>query len=83
VAGDDTWLVSGERVVVWRSLSQQGLRCGGDSHCFSLGATLFCVYDSLIEKCSTVSGSERQRGSAQAFYSLSLASEWNEGVDTH
>jgi hypothetical protein len=32
--------------------------------CFSCTghlATLFCVYDSLIEKCSTVSGSERQR----------------------
>jgi hypothetical protein len=40
--------------VVWRSLSKQGLRCGGDSHWYSLGASLSIPYDSLIEKCSTL-----------------------------
>jgi hypothetical protein len=44
----------------------------------ALTATLFYVYDSLIEKCSTVSGSERQRGPHRPFTRLSLAYEWNE-----
>jgi hypothetical protein len=51
VAGADTSLVSMECVVqtecCGRSLSKQ--------ECFSLGATLSIYYDSLIEKCSTLS----------------------------
>jgi hypothetical protein len=51
-----------QQVDCWR-----GERCGGSlskqegATLLALTATLFCIYDSLIEKCSTVSGSERQR----------------------
>jgi hypothetical protein len=51
----------------------------GDRHCFTLGvlgASLFYVYDSLIEKCCTVSGSERQRGpQCLLLFKLSVGAE--------
>jgi hypothetical protein len=48
-----------------------------------LGASLFYYYDSLIEKCSTLSVVRASADRGSAFYSLSLASERSEVTDVH
>jgi hypothetical protein len=70
--------------VVWRSLSKQGLlwsgeRCGGAmwrgrtaTLLACQAGSLFCIYDSLIEKCSTLSRPSVSSG-VTCFSHLSVA----------
>jgi hypothetical protein len=71
-----------QQVDCWR-----GERCGGSlskqegATLLALTATLFCYYDSLIEKCSTLSAVRALARVDTALSHLSLAGEWNELVE--
>jgi hypothetical protein len=71
----------------WRSLSKQGLQwrvaLKRGASLLALTATLFCVYDSLIEKCSTLSRLCAAAG-VPCFSHLSVAdiTEWVSWKDT-